>query len=51
MQTRNPSARFNIAYYLVMNPEAASSCINPLYHYILYGKDEGRAITYVISKD
>lgn len=39
---RNPSAAFDTAYYLRTNPDVVSSGINPLVHYLLYGKAEGR---------
>jgi len=41
---RNPSEKFNSSYYLEQNPDVKSSGMNPLLHYIIFGKAEGRSI-------
>ena len=41
----NPSDKFDTNQYLEDNPDVARSGINPLEHYVLYGKKEGRKIT------
>lgn len=40
----NPSSKFNNNYYLKTNPDVSSAMINPLLHYLLCGKNEGRRI-------
>lgn len=41
----NPSPDFSTSLYLQEYPEVADSGINPLYHYIKYGRSEGRICT------
>jgi GT2 family glycosyltransferase len=41
---RDPSQRFDTRYYLGRNPVVAQSGINPLLHFALFGKKEGREI-------
>lgn len=41
----NPSVKFSTIQYLLSNPEVATSGMNPLVHYELYGKLENRPIT------
>lgn len=43
-QGQNPNSFFNTAFYLNQNSDVARLGINPLLHYILYGKKEGRLI-------
>lgn len=38
----NPSLDFNTAYYLEANPDVRAAEINPLWHYIVAGRAEGR---------
>ena len=38
----DPSAHFSTTDYLMMNGDVKASGINPLVHYLLFGKDEGR---------
>lgn len=38
----NPSADFSTSHYLLSNPDVADREMNPLVHYIRYGKAEGR---------
>ena len=38
----NPSAAFDTAYYLAMNPDVRESGMNPLVHYLRYGQFEAR---------
>ncbi len=38
----NPNPFFDTRYYLDQNPDVASSGIDPLFHYIVYGEAEGR---------
>jgi len=40
----NPSAQFNTHDYLLGNPDIAAAGINPLAHFIKYGKSEGRYV-------
>ncbi|MBQ4417199.1 MAG: class I SAM-dependent methyltransferase [Butyrivibrio sp.] len=42
---RNPSARFNNEVYLKLHPDVEKSGVNPLLHYELFGKKEGRPYT------
>ena len=42
---RDPSSRFDTRYYLGRNPVVAQSGLNPLLHFALFGKKEGRQIT------
>jgi FMN phosphatase YigB (HAD superfamily) len=37
------SPKFNGAYYLLNNPDVAEAGWNPLIHYVLFGRDEGRS--------
>lgn len=39
---RNPSEAFNTRFYLETYPEIAQTDQNPLLHYILHGREEGR---------
>jgi GT2 family glycosyltransferase len=39
----NPGARFDTASYLAVNHDVRASGMNPLVHYILYGRTEGRS--------
>lgn len=39
----NPSERFDTASYLEVNPDVRASGMNPLVHYVLYGRAERRA--------
>lgn len=39
---RNPSPAFDTGYYLSTYPDVAASGKNPLLHYIIYGRNEGR---------
>lgn len=43
---RNPSQSFNTKYYLNTYPDIKKAGINPLVHYIRFGKKEGRSINY-----
>ncbi|MCU6673727.1 coiled-coil domain-containing protein [Leclercia adecarboxylata] len=40
----NPSEKFNGNLYLERYPDVAQEGVNPLIHYILFGKNEGRTI-------
>lgn len=40
----NPSTKFNGNRYLAMYPDVQKEDVNPLLHYIIFGKDEGRPI-------
>ena len=42
-ERHNPSADFNTSYYLDANPDVHAVRLNPLWHYIVAGKAEGRA--------
>lgn len=46
IKSLNPSERFNTAVYLDLNPDVRESNINPLLHYELFGKAEGRFYRY-----
>ncbi|WGL16396.1 glycosyltransferase family A protein [Microbulbifer bruguierae] len=39
---RDPSADFDSDWYLSANPDVKSAKVNPLLHYVQYGKSEGR---------
>ncbi|MEA1652830.1 hypothetical protein UAJ10_27920 [Nitrospirillum sp. BR 11164] len=41
-QGRNPSSTFDTAYYLAANPDVAEAGVNPFWHYIVAGREEGR---------
>ncbi len=41
----NPSVKFSTTQYLFSNPDVASSGMNPLVHYELYGRLENRPVT------
>ena len=41
-QGRNPSAQFDGARYLAENPDVAAAGMNPLEHFLVYGRFEGR---------
>ena len=38
----DPSERFSTNYYLERNKDVAESGFNPLVHYVMYGREEGR---------
>ena len=38
----NPSLRFDTEYYLGTHPDVAAAGINPLIHYLSWGRAEGR---------
>lgn len=40
----NPSKYFDTKAYLSCNQDVAETGVNPLYHYVLYGKEEFRLI-------
>lgn len=42
MTGANPSPRFDTRYYLRLNPDVRDAGVNPLAHYIVSGKAEGR---------
>jgi hypothetical protein len=42
---RDPSSRFNTRYYLSRYSAVADSGLNPLLHYALFGKTEGREVS------
>ncbi len=39
---RNPSRGFDTGFYLDTNPDVVVSGVNPLWHYVVAGRDEGR---------
>lgn len=39
---KNPTPNFSTTYYLQMNADVADAVMNPFYHYIRWGKYEGR---------
>lgn len=41
-QGLNPSASFDTSYYLTQNPDVAEGGINPLLHFVQFGRAEGR---------
>ena len=41
----NPSLKFDTKFYLEKYPDVKSHDLNPLYHYLVYGKKEGRIIS------
>lgn len=41
---KDPSAEFSVNGYLEDNPDVAASGVNPLWHYVVAGRDEGRPI-------
>jgi Methyltransferase domain len=41
-EARDPSDKFNSGWYLQQNPDVIEAGINPLVHYLLHGKAEGR---------
>jgi hypothetical protein len=41
-ERRDPSADFSTGYYLDTNPDVHSAGINPFFHYLTIGKNEGR---------
>ncbi len=43
-RTLDPSEGFSTAGYLSLNPDVRSSGLNPLVHYVRYGRAEGRPI-------
>lgn len=43
-ERRDPAAWFSTAAYLAQNPDVALSGLNPLYHYLIQGRAEGREI-------
>jgi hypothetical protein len=42
-ENRNPSPDFTSSFYLRYYPDVAASGMNPLLHFIEFGKNEGRA--------
>lgn len=44
-QYLDPSAAFSTSYYLQSNPDVRDSGINPLVHFLRFGRKEGRAPT------
>lgn len=42
VEGRNPSAKFNTNKYLAVHRDVERAGINPVFHYIMYGKDENR---------
>lgn len=46
----NPSKQFDNDYYLTINPDILYAKMNPLYHYELSGKFEGRKTHAVLNK-
>ena len=42
----DPSPDFSVSSYLEINVDVAHAGVNPLVHYALYGKDEGRRISH-----
>ncbi len=42
---KNPGPDFNSAWYLNVNPDVKAAGLNPLYHYILFGRNDGRLPT------
>lgn len=43
-ENKSPGYLFDNQYYLIENPDVRAAEINPLYHYIMFGQREGRAI-------
>ena len=43
-ELRNPNKTFDTARYLLVNADVWATGLNPFVHYILYGKNEGRAL-------
>lgn len=41
-ESRNPSPQFNTSFYLQNNPELRKSGVNPFFHYVVFGRAEGR---------
>lgn len=41
-EARDPSEKFNSGWYLEQNPDIIEEGLNPLVHYLLHGKAEGR---------
>lgn len=41
-QGRDPNPEFSTTFYLNRYPDVAAKKINPFYHYLVYGRDEGR---------
>ena len=37
-----PSRDFDAAWYLKHNPDVAATGVNPLLHYVIWGREEGR---------
>jgi glycosyltransferase involved in cell wall biosynthesis len=46
----DPSPRFSTTSYLSENPDVAKAGVNPLLHYVRYGRDEGRVAVESESK-
>ncbi len=42
-ELRNPNKTFDMARYLLANADVSATGLNPFVHYILYGRNEGRA--------
>ncbi len=43
-ELRNPNKTFDTARYLLANGDVSVTGLNPFVHYILYGRNEGRAV-------
>lgn len=50
-EDRNPSLFFDNAYYVRNNRDVYEAGVNPLYHYLTYGKKEGRLIKDPVDVD
>ncbi|UIP27213.1 hypothetical protein [Photobacterium sp. TLY01] len=46
----DPSKYFSTKYYLENNDDVLNSGLNPFYHYIVYGKNEGRVCSRIDEK-
>jgi glycosyltransferase involved in cell wall biosynthesis len=42
LRPRSEADDFDATYYIRQNPDVAASGLDPLYHYLNYGRDEGR---------
>lgn len=49
-EDKNPSEFFNVNFYLDSYDDVKKAGINPLIHYILFGKAEGRSIQYDLKE-
>lgn len=43
---RKPSEKFDSSFYLEQNPDVKASGLNPLLHYLKFGKKEERNISH-----